>query len=253
MPNVRKVLRDVWRLTVATLGFLLAFFLVHLPHGPEHWSADLRTSQLAERLESQHPHIAIVELTEQSLAQSNYLEPVDRETLAAVVRALNAAEVKLIGVDFIFDRHTEMKKDKDLIQAIKDSRAQIILGAIDEHSNISKERKEFQTRFLSETGRPVGHLYFGEHHNPLLISDTVVRQLADGEEFPNRQSFAELLARADGTFREPGGNYISWLGSPKDGSETFLTLSGEGCTRKRNIIAASPQKTIAGKNRSRGR
>src|ERR1043166_8010748 len=85
-----------FRILVGTLGFLLAFFLVHLPHGPEHWSADLRTALLADRLQSQHPRIAIVEVTEQTLKQSDYLAPVDRGVLAAIVRALDDAEVKVV-------------------------------------------------------------------------------------------------------------------------------------------------------------
>ena len=36
-------------------GFLLVFFLIHIPDGPEHWSADLRTAYLSQRLDKQHP------------------------------------------------------------------------------------------------------------------------------------------------------------------------------------------------------
>jgi CHASE2 domain-containing sensor protein len=222
-----KILRNALGLVTTTIGFLLAFFLVHLPHGPEHWSADLRTAYLADRLESQHPHIAIVEINEQTLARSDYLEPVDRGTLAAIVRALDDAEVKIIGLDFIFDRHTEVAKDKDLLQAIKGSRAQIVLGAIDDRVDLNQERRAFQAWFLKEASRPVGHLYFGEHKNPFIISDQVVREMADPTEVSGHKSFAEVIARIDGSYREPGSHYISWLRAPKDGRERFLTLSGE--------------------------
>src|ERR1043166_1047945 len=221
-----------FRILVGTLGFLLAFFLVHLPHGPEHWSADLRTALLADRLQSQHPRIAIVEVTEQTLKQSDYLAPVDRGVLAAIVRALDDAEVKVVGLDFIFDRHTEDAKDRDLLAAIKSARAQVILGALDERSALSGERRDFQSWLLAEAGRPFGHLYYGEHRSPIVISDHVVREMADPSEYPKLQSFAEVIARATGSFRQPASLYISWLRAPKDGRETFLRLSGDDILRR---------------------
>jgi CHASE2 domain-containing sensor protein len=225
---VKAFWRSIWGLLAGTAGVLLAFFLVHVPHGPEHWSADLRTAWLGDRLATQHPGIAIVEVTEETLRQSNYLAPVDRGVLAEIVRTLiEQGEVKVIGLDFVFDRPTEDKKDQELLRAIKDPRAQVILGALDEHTPLSAEAASFQAAFLSEAGRPVGHLYYGEHHTQVVISDQVVRQMADPSEHPGRKSFAELVAEASGSPRPPGSLYISWLRPPKDGRETFLTISGE--------------------------
>ncbi|HEY4919057.1 MAG TPA: CHASE2 domain-containing protein [Xanthobacteraceae bacterium] len=204
---------------------MLAFFLVHLPHGPEHWSADLRTAWLSDRLPSQHPRIAIVEVTEATLRNSDYLSPVDRSVLARIVRKLGDAGVKVIGLDFELDRETA--KDTDLLQAIQGSRAQIILGALDERSALSAERQKFQSRFLADADRPIGHLYYGEHYNPAVIGDQVIREMADPAEHPDLKSFAELVARAGGSYRAPASLQISWLRPPKDGRETFLTLSGE--------------------------
>jgi CHASE2 domain-containing sensor protein len=214
-------------IVIGTVGFLLAFFLVHLPHGPEHWTADLRTAWLADQLESQHPRIAIVEVTEATLDQSDYLEPVDRSVLAAIVRVLNEAEVKVIGLDFVFDRMTEAAKDTDLLNTIKASRAKVILGTLDERSGLSSKQENFQSVFLATANQPVGHLYYGEHHSRAVISDHVVREMADPAEYPRRKSFAELVAQADGTYSAPGSLYISWLRGPRDGRETFLTLSGD--------------------------
>jgi len=227
MTRKKTFWRSAWGIATATVGFLLAFFLVHLPHGPEHWSADLRTAWLADRLAGQHPHIAIVEINEETLRDSDYLAPVDRAVLARIVRALMDAEVKVIGLDFIFDRPTEQAKDKELLAAIKDPRAQITLGALDERSDLSPDRKNFQSGFLLESGRQVGHLFYGEHHNPAVISDQVVREMADPAEYPQRKSFAELLARAGGSYRDPGSLYISWLRTPRNNRQTFLTLSGD--------------------------
>ena len=224
MRRGREIWRGVGRIGIGTVGFLLAFFLVHLPHGPEHWSADLCTALLSDQLKGQHPRIAIVEVDEQTLRESNYLSPVDRSTLAAIVRGLIEADVKVIGLDFVFDRHTEDAKDKELLNVIKGSSVPIVLGALDEPS---AENQAFESAFLAVASRPIGHLYYGEHHNPAVITDQVIREMADPREYPGRQSFAELVARAAGTYRPPASLVISWLRPPKDGRETFLTLSGQ--------------------------
>ena len=224
MRRGREIWRGVGRIGIGTVGFLLAFFLVHLPHGPEHWSADLCTALLSDQLKGQHPRIAIVEVDEQTLRESNYLSPVDRSTLAAIVRGLIEADVKVIGLDFVFDRHTEDAKDKELLDVIKGSSVPIVLGALDEPS---AENQAFESAFLAVASRPIGHLYYGEHHNPAVITDQVIREMADPREYPGRQSFAELVARAAGTYRPPASLVISWLRPPKDGRETFLTLSGQ--------------------------
>jgi CHASE2 domain-containing sensor protein len=241
----RQFWRGIRRLGVGTVGFLLAFFLVHLPHGPEHWSADLRTALLSDRLSGQQPRIAIVQVDEPTLSASKYLAPVDRSVLAAILRKLVEADVKGIGLDFVFDRRTEDDKDKELLQVIKDAPVPIVLGVLDERSRLSPEGEAFQSAFLAAANRPTGHLYYGEHRNPAVISDQVIREMADPHEYPERQSLAEVLARVGGTYRAPASRLISWLRPPQDGRETFLTLSGNDVIG-RGLSEPLPLKEILG-------
>ena len=225
MRRGREIWRGVGRIGIGTVGFLLAFFLVHLPHGPEHWSADLCTALLSDQLKGQHPRIAIVEVDEQTLRESNYLSPVDRSTLAAIVRGLHRGRrQRRLGLTSCSTDTPKMPEAKELLDVIKGSSVPIVLGALDEPS---AENQAFESAFLAVASRPIGHLYYGEHHNPAVITDQVIREMADPREYPGRQSFAELVARAAGTYRPPASLVISWLRPPKDGRETFLTLSGQ--------------------------
>jgi CHASE2 domain-containing sensor protein len=211
------------------VGFLLVFFLIHLPHGPEHWSADLRTALWSKRLDRQHDKIALVEVTNRTLEQYPYSSPIDRKFLADLIRTIDAAGPKAIGLDFIFDRATETSKDEDLLQAIRGARARIVVGALDDEL-LTKPEKNFQSDFLRCGQCLVGHIYLGEEHaNPVVISEHVIRLIAEPSNTPQgkRQSFAEVLAGLDGAHRVDEGRQIAWLLPPKDQTETFLTLPAE--------------------------
>lgn len=208
--------------------------LLHFPHGPEHWSSDLRTAFLSERPASQDGRIALIYVTEKTLENHPYLSPTDRQLLADLVKAVDAAGPKAIGFDFIVDRPTERAKDEALIAALASARAPVVVGAIDESGPAG--RRSFQAEFLARVRRDVGHLYFDERRNMLVISDHVVRQMARRpDDIPYRKSFAEVLADKAGPYEQPKSRYIAWLLPPKDGTETFLSLSAE------QVLARGPQ------------
>jgi adenylate cyclase len=210
------------------IGFVLVFFLIHLPHGPEHWSADLRTALLSERLGSQNKKITLVEVTNKTLKRYPYITPIDRKLLADLIRTIDAAQPEAIGLDFIFDRASDTDKDDYLRKTITGVRTRIVLGALDDESLTDSER-EFQSDFL--TNCLVGHLYLGEQHaNPLIISEHVIRLIAEQSNTPQgkRPSFAEILAGLDGPHDAVDkSRQIAWLLPPKDHTETFLTLPAE--------------------------
>jgi CHASE2 domain-containing sensor protein len=220
--------------------FLLVFFLIHLPHGPEHWSADLRTAFLSRQLDKQHDRIAMVEITNDTLESYPYLSPIDRKLLADLIRTIDASEPKAIGLDFVFDHATERSKDDELLQAIRDAHAPIVLGALDDDT-LPEPARRFQSDFLKDTQRPAGHLYLGEERgNPLIISEHVIRMIATPSVAGRvRTSFAEVLAGLDGSSHQvDDGRLIAWLlpprtekrslflwlWAPESGIETFLTL-----------------------------
>jgi adenylate cyclase len=230
-----------------TAAFVLAFFLIDLPHGPEHWSADLRTAYLSQRLPSQHPRIALIYVSSKTLDQYPYVSPVDRQLLADLVDRIDAAGAKAIGLDFIFDRPTEANKDNNLLQSIQRARAQIVLGAIDTRTLLADRARKFQDGFLKQAKRPVGHLYFDEDHDVLVISDGIVRFMAQPSSAqPARKSFAELLTEVEGSYPLPSTPYISWLLPPKNGAETFLSLTAEQVLGRENPAIQLPLTNLLG-------
>jgi len=231
---------------LAALGgaalFVLVFFLIHLPHGPEHWSADLRTALFAKMLDRQHDRIALIEITDATLAPYPYVSPTDRKLLADLIRAVDASAPKAIGLDVIFDRPSEPAKDELLRRTIRESHAPIVLGALDS-ATLPAPARDFQSAFLKDVQRDgvrVGHLYLGEEHrDPLIVSEHVIRKIAmPSASEGDRLSFAEVLAGLDGPHhvdegREifwvlpPGTNWWSRLRGSRSETDTFLTLPAE--------------------------
>lgn len=151
----------------------------------------------------------------------------DRQLLAELVDRIDQSGAKTMGIDFIFDRPTEPAKDSKLLRSIQQAHAQIVLGAVDARTPLPERDRAFQTNFLAQAKRPIGHFYFDENHEILVVSDHVVRFIAKpSPEQPTQKSFAEVLAGSE-RGEMPASKYISWLLPPENGAETFLTLSAE--------------------------
>jgi len=223
-PTRQRLLLGGYVLAIV-IGTLLLSVLHDIPHGPDHWSADLRTALLSKRPASQHKQIVLVYVTDETLKRFTYTAPTDRGFLASLVRTIDAAGAKVIGLDFILDRPTEPGKDDDLVGAVRDAKAKVVLGAIGTAEHGGEYR--FEDNFIALAKRPAGHLYLGAHHNALIISDHVVRKTYEHSERLGRPSFAVVIARAAGATCETKSHYISWLLSPGDGTATFLTLSAD--------------------------
>lgn len=188
----------------------------------EHQTADWRTSLFSDRLPGIHPDVAVVLITEATLQEQPYLLPPDRRLLAGIVRALDAAEPKVIGLDFYFSRRTEPAKDAELAAALREARTPIVIGALDQRGKLTDRQQEIQRAFAADAGRPAGYI------NLRTEPDGIVRfragPAADGS-IPD--SFATLIAKAAGAQISDIEAPIAWLKTPKDGSPTFLTLPAE--------------------------
>jgi len=188
----------------------------------EHAMGDVRTSLLSDRLPSQHPRVAIVAITDQTLNDYKARLPIDRQLLAKLVTAVDDAGAKAIGIDILFYRTAPADNEDMLIDAIRHARAKIVLAAADERLGLTRAQSDRQLAFFAMTGRPAGFV------NLATERDWVVRfkaQPAPGSRFP--KSFAALLAEADGVIPETTHRRIAWLREPSDGSDTFLTIPAE--------------------------
>jgi len=188
----------------------------------EHAMADVRTALLSDQLPSQHPHVAVVGITDHTLSGSKTILPIDRLLLARLVDALDGAGVKAIGIDVLFYRTVAADDEQALLEAIRRARARIVLAAADDRVGLSQAQIERQAAFLAQAGRPAGYV------NLATERDWVVRFKArphPGSAFP--RSFAELLAEAAGAPPREPRRRIAWLREPRDGSDTFLTVPAE--------------------------
>ena len=215
----------VWAALVA-VAIMLASAWDVLPKAPDQWTYDWRAYFLSERAEQQRDDIAIVLIGEETLAQYPTISPLDRGLLAALVRALDAAGARAIGLDVIFERETDPEKTDGLIAAIRQTHAPVVLGAIDgDVAKVRPEQLAYQARFLERAGQPVGHILIERALSGLSISDGVVRDLPG--RLSGRPSLAEQVARVSGWSGEdePSG-LIAWQREPaRGGSGLFPTFT----------------------------
>lgn len=192
----------------------------------EHALADMRTSLLSDQLASQHPDVAIVGISDETLKDYKSRSPIDRALLARLVEAVDAAGAKAIGIDILFYRLAPADNEEQLISAIRRARAKVVLAAADERLNLSPPEMERQARFFADTGRPAGFV------NLAIERDWVVRfkatPAAQGA-FP--KSFARLLAEAGGYDPRETQRRIPWLRTPRDGSDVFFSVPAETLLR----------------------
>jgi adenylate cyclase len=188
----------------------------------EHAMADFRTSFLSDRLASQHPHVAIVGISDQTLSDFKTRLPIDRHLLARLVDAIDAAGAKVIGIDILFYRTAPVDNEDMLIDAIRRAKAKVVLAAADERLGLSQPQIDRQLGFLAQAQRPAGYV------NLATERDWVVRfkaQPAAGSAYP--KSFSRLLAEAAGYPVTETHRRVAWLRGPRDGSDTFLTIPAE--------------------------
>jgi adenylate cyclase len=188
----------------------------------EHALADVRTSLLSDQLPSQHPHVAIVGITDQTLSDYKTRLPIDRTLLARLLDAVDAAGAKVIGIDLLFYRTAPADNEEMFIAAIRRAKAKVVLAAADERLSLSQPLIDRQLGFFAQSGRPAGYV------NLAIERDWVVRfkaQPAPGTAYP--KSFAQLLAEAAGYPGSGSLRRIAWLREPRDASDTFLTIPAE--------------------------
>ncbi len=216
----------IWSVLVALALMALSLYN-RLPEGPEEWTLDWRTALFSDAPAEQSKDIAVVLVTDDSLAKYPYRSPVDRALLARAIRGLDEAGAKAIGLDFIFDRPTEPAKDDALANAIKKARTPIVFGAIDRRAkDVSEENFAFQDEFFRKGGRPAAHIFFGADDKTLTISDNVIRRVGDPSIQPAfEKSLAEAMANTEKPTKPLKTPLIDWLLPPRDGSnDTFLRL-----------------------------
>lgn len=178
-------------------------FTARLLSAPDARIQDWRTANLAPRATEMRDDIAVVLIDEESLENYIWLSPVNRQLQAELVRGLEEAGARAIGLDFLYTGPTTEADDAALKAALKAAKIPIVIGALDSRhvprDAGGNDALAWQKAFVKETGRPAGHLYF---HGAttiarLSIADQVVRQrLGPSPVPPSLDSFPRALAVA---------------------------------------------------------
>ncbi|NJM34775.1 MAG: CHASE2 domain-containing protein [Rhodomicrobium sp.] len=226
-----------------------------LPEAQDRALYDWRSFYLTSPADAQRDDIALVLIDEDSLAGYHCLSPVDRGLIAELVRTIDGAGAKVIGLDFIFDRTAGDEVDHALISAIRDAKnARIVQGALISAAMRPLESK-FQEDLLVKTGAPAGHLYFGSEKNRFTLGDQAVRyRMPEGFGTPPRPSFAWALAAAaeKAPDETPASSLITWQRPPVGSADLFTTLvvrphrDAQG-NRIREPLSTHGLATLAGK------
>lgn len=207
------------------VALLTTLFLAeHLPvYAPgllrfEHSVGDLRTAYLADRLSSQHPRIAVVGITDESVQDLPARLPIDADLLARTIAAIDAAGATHIGVDLLFTRYTGTPAEQRLVEALRNARARIVLAADDERIGLDAKLAARHRAFLQAVDKPAGFV------NLATERDWIVRFKAGPPPGKTTLSFSGMLAEQAGANPRSASPRIAWLGPPRDGTDTFLTV-----------------------------
>ena len=199
-----------------------------LPEAPDKITYNWRTALFSTQAKAQRDDIAIILVNDDSLLRYWSRSPVDRAMIAELIGAIDSASPKAIGLDFIVDRPADPQKTKVLIQAIRNARAPIVLGAIDSRAKRVKSKSYVsQEEFITRAGRPAGHLFFASERRRFRLDEDVVRfrgQRSLGPE--RRESFAKVLALQvlGSKVPEPASPHIAWLRAPKQSSTPLFSI-----------------------------
>ncbi len=185
--------------------------------------------------EPQHRDIVIIGIDEDTLARLPYRSPIDREFLAGVVTALEAAGVRAIGLDILLDQATEPAKDAALRRAFDTARVPIVQITATEPFPMTPRQRAFHAAFLE--GLPAGYANLAKDVADATVRWQYPRQIAGTGAMP---SFPAMVARAVGVEAPDRPMRIAWRGSPDAVRPAFATYPA-------HAVAALPAAWLAGR------
>lgn len=193
----------------------------------EYWTADWRTSLLADRIAGDHPRVVLV-LFDPSTFHGSIVSPIPRDDHAKVLRAIAATKPAAIGLDFYFISSQGEDRDKAMLAALREIDRPVVVGAVDRHtSEFDDDQLGYQQNYLAQIDRPKGYLAldYGPGHIVRRTSPPLPGS-------PFQESFARQVALASGaTLSGPGqssaSTRIAWLEGPDRKPEPFTRISAK--------------------------
>lgn len=161
----------------------------------ENWLLDLRLALTAETVPPDS-RIAIVSITEDTLATLSYRHPVDRELLAGILRKADAAGARAIGFDILFDQATDPAKDRAFEMAVQDADIPVFIGYADTRDGLTERQITYLNAFAPGAKRAYINLVRDDR-------DGTVRATLNGRDIAGEFRPGLANALAGETSREP--------------------------------------------------
>jgi class 3 adenylate cyclase/CHASE2 domain-containing sensor protein len=166
-------------------------------------------------VEPQDPNIVILGITEDTLTQFPYREPVDHHFIADLLKWVESKHPRAVGIDILFDQATEEDKDNELRQVIANYSVPLVISYYDNPAEISDEQFAFLNGFVPAEDRVQANL---------PEDDGIVRTIPKSEKMRNGQfmpSFARGLVMKLGIDVPDKITPIAWHGSPSIDQKPF--------------------------------
>ncbi|MBW7851983.1 MAG: adenylate/guanylate cyclase domain-containing protein [Rhodospirillales bacterium] len=190
---------------------------------------DVAVARLAPPL-PQHAGIAIVAITEDTLARLPYRSPLDRGLVAEAIAHLRIKGARAIGLDLLIDQPTEPAKDAALRAALTAPGAPVIALAAGLSTPLTPRQRAFHDAFLSAVAKGHGNLAKDR------LDGVVRRHVPSLDGLP---SFPAALAATQRAAAPPRTFTIAWRRTA-DGSGPFPVYPVDA-------LAFLPEAWLAGK------
>ena len=224
----------VLALGVALLAFGLPWLLAPLRAADEFFS-DLMIAHFAPA-EPQHPGVVLVTLGEDSFAGLACRSPVDRGFLAGLIGELEAAGVRAVGIDILFDQPTLPARDEELRQALLNARVPVVAVTALAETPLTEQQRRYLDGFLG--GVRSGHANLAK--DPL--DGTVRWHVPRGPR--GTPSLPVALAQASGAVPAealPDRPFrIAWRNGPAPGTPAITAFPAEA-------VGMLPKEWLAGR------
>ncbi len=193
-------------------------YFVPLARVAENWIGDLRMDLLSP-FEPQFEPLVVVTVNEETLAQFPYRSPLDRGFLADLLAAIASRGARAIGIDLLFDQHSEKAKDERLFLILRSLRTPLVVARADAIDGLTPKQVSFQDQYLAGLSTGI----------PLVVSDSlddtvravILRRAHDNKTQPGFA--AALLAAMNVSVPDTAQLYLDYRKGPGQETLPFAT------------------------------
>jgi class 3 adenylate cyclase/CHASE2 domain-containing sensor protein len=180
----------------------------------------------------QHPMLALITLGEDDFARLACRSPVDRDFLAGLIGQLEAAGVRAIGIDILFDQPTLPAMDERLRRRIIAASIPVVAITALPEAPLTEQQRDFLGRFLA--GMTTGHANLAKDS----VDGTVRWHVPVGSD--GTPSLPARLAALAGAAVPAGPFRIAWRNGPSPDVSAFASYPAEA-------VPLLPREWLAGR------